>query len=130
VVLGPLIFATAARYAPWLAPLEGLVTFGRLAAASFVLVLALVLVHLWLPAGRRRLIEIAPGVIATLALWLAGGLLFARYLDGFSSAYVATYAGLASVMIALVFLYLSASIFIYGGELNAAIKRTRIANSE
>ena len=130
VVLGPLIFATAARYAPWLAPLEGLVTFGRLAAASFVLVLALVLVHLWLPAGRRRLIEIAPGVIATLALWLAGGLLFARYLDGFSSAYVATYAGLASVMIALVFLYLSASIFIYGGELNAAIKRTRIANGE
>jgi membrane protein len=127
VVLGPLIFATAARYAPWLAPLEGLVTFGRLAAATFVLILALVLVHLWLPAGRRRFGEIAPGVIATLALWLAGGLLFARYLDGFSSAYVATYAGLASVMIALVFLYLSASIFIYGGELNAAIKR---ANSE
>ena len=123
VVLGPLIFATAARYAPWLAPLEGLVTFGRLAAATFVLILALVLVHLWLPAGRRRFGEIAPGVIATLALWLAGGLLFARYLDGFSSAYVATYAGLASVMIALVFLYLSASIFIYGGELNAAIKR-------
>jgi membrane protein len=130
VVLGPLIFATLARYAPWLAPLEGLVTFGRLAAASFVLVLALVLVHLWLPAGRRRFGEIAPGVIATLVLWLAGGLLFARYLDGFSSAYVATYAGLASVMIALVFLYLSASIFIYGGELNAAVKRTRIANSE
>jgi membrane protein len=123
VVLGPLIFATAARYAPWLAPLEGLVTFGRLAAATFVLILALVLVHLWLPAGRRRFGEIAPGVIATLALWLAGGLLFARYLDGFSSAYVATYAGLASVMIALVFLYVSASIFIYGGELNAAIRR-------
>jgi membrane protein len=75
-------------------------------------------------------VDIAPGVIATLALWLTGGLLFARYLDGFSSAYVRTYAGLASVMIALVFLYLSASIFIYGGELNAAIKRARMANSE
>jgi membrane protein len=127
VVLGPLIFATAVRYAPWLAPLEGTVTFARLAAASFVLVLALVLVHLWLPAGRRRFVDIAPGVIATLALWLAGGLLFARYLADFSGAYVRTYAGLASVMIALVFLYLTASIFIYGGELNAAIKR---ANSE
>jgi membrane protein len=130
VVLGPLIFATAARYAPWLAPLEGFVTFARLAAASFVLVVALVLVHLWLPGGRRQLGEIAPGVIATLALWLAGGVLFARYLDDFSSAYVATYAGLASAMIALVFLYVSASIFIYGGELNAAIKRARMANGE
>ena len=31
-----------------------------------------------------------------------------------------TYAGLASAMIALVFLYWTASIFVYGGELNAA----------
>jgi membrane protein len=130
VVLWPFVFATAVRYAHWLQPLEGVVTFARLAAASLVLVMALVLVHLWLPAGRRRFVDIAPGVIATLALWLTGGLLFARYLDGFSGAYVRTYAGLASVMIALVFLYLSASIFIYGGELNAAIRRARVANSE
>jgi membrane protein len=38
---------------------------------------------------------------------------------------VTTYAGLASAMIALVFLYLSAAIFIYGGELNSAILRWR-----
>ena len=31
-----------------------------------------------------------------------------------------TYAGLASAMIALVFLYWTASIFVYGGEFNAA----------
>ena len=40
-------------------------------------------------------------------------------------AYVNTYAGLASAMVALVFLYWTASIFIYGGELNAAILRMR-----
>ena len=40
---------------------------------------------------------------------------------GFAYTYVTYYAGLASAMIALVFLYLTASIFIYGGELNAAI---------
>jgi membrane protein len=38
---------------------------------------------------------------------------------------VTYYAGLASVMIALVFLYLIASIFIYGGELNTAIAQAR-----
>jgi membrane protein len=31
------------------------------------------------------------------------------------------YAGLASAMIALIFLYVCASIFIYGGELNSVI---------
>ena len=78
-------------------------------------------------AKQRRLREIAPGVIATLVLWLAGGALFGRYLQDFAGAYVTTYAGLASAMIALVFLYVTASIFIYGGELNAAILRARHA---
>ena len=39
--------------------------------------------------------------------------------------YVSMYAGLASVMIALVFLYVCACIFILGGELNSAIVKAR-----
>jgi membrane protein len=35
------------------------------------------------------------------------------------------YAGLTSAMVALVYLYVNASIFIYGGELNEAICRAR-----
>ena len=35
----------------------------------------------------------------------------------FAKNYVSTYAGLASVMVALVFLYMIASIFIYGGSI-------------
>jgi len=69
--------------------------------------------------------EVWPGIVATLALWLIAGFAFGRYLNSFSSAYVTYYAGLASAMTALVFLYFSASIFIYGGELNAAIQRVR-----
>ena len=83
------------------------------------------LVHKWLPAGHRRFREIAPGILVTLVMWLAGGILFGRYLAEFASTYVTYYAGLASVMIALVFLYLTASIFMYGGELNSAICRPR-----
>jgi membrane protein len=91
--------------------------------ASAVLIITLLLVHLWLPAGRRHLRDIIPGIVATLVLWLAGGALFGRYLAEFAVTYVSMYAGLASPMIALVFLYVTASIFIYGGELNAAIWR-------
>jgi membrane protein len=76
-----------------------------------------------LPAGRRRMIEILPGIIATLILWLIAGVAFGRYLAEFSFAYVSYYAGLASAMIALVFLYWTASIFVYGGALNAALFR-------
>jgi membrane protein len=128
VVLAPLLFATALKYAPWLAPLESTFTFVRFAVATSVITLALVLVHEWLPAGHRRLREIAPGILATLVMWLAGGILFGRYLAEFASTYVTYYAGLASVMMALVFLYLTASIFMYGGELNSAIRRPRGAD--
>jgi membrane protein len=130
VVLGPLLFKTALKYAPWLEPLEATFTFVRFAVATSVITVALFVVHKWLPAGHRRFREIAIGILATLVLWLAGGILFGRYLAEFASTYVTYYAGLASVMIALVFLYLTASIFMYGGELNSAICRPRGADHE
>ena len=121
-----MLFATARRFAPALAPFEWNITVARYAVASAILIIALVVAHKWLPAGRRRFAEIAPGIVATLVLWLAGGMVFGRYLAEFPYIYVSYYAGLASVMIALVFLYLTASIFVFGGELNAAILRARI----
>jgi membrane protein len=125
VVLAPLIFATAVRYAPWLAPLAPMFNFLRLAVAAGVFIVALFIAHKWLAGGRRRLSEIWPGILATLVLWLVAGEVFGDYLSGFAYTYVTYYAGLASAMIALVFLYLVASIFIYGGELNTSIARAR-----
>ncbi len=64
-------------------------------------------------------------------MWIAAGIAFGSFLAEFARTYVTTYAGLASAMITLVFLYMIASIFIFGGELNAAIvraKRKRDAN--
>ena len=126
IVLGPLIFATVSRFAPAIVQFEWNITVARYAVASVALIIALIVAHKWLPAGRRKFAEIAPGIIATLVLWLAGGMVFGSYLAEFPNVYVSYYAGLASVMIALVFLYLTASIFVFGGELNAAILRARI----
>jgi membrane protein len=121
VVLGPLIWAKAVKYAPWLAPFGGIIAFVRYLTASFVLIVGLVIVHKWLPAGRRGFSEIMPGIFVTLVLWLAAGAMFGSYLSEFAYTYVTYYASLASAMIALVFLYLTASIFVYGGELNSII---------
>src|SRR5689334_19261000 len=123
VVLAPLIFVKTARLLPWLE--EWSSTLLRYGTASAILIVTLVLVHLWLPAGRRRLFEIAPGVIVTLLLWLASGALFGRYLADFAENYVTMYGGLTSAFIALIYLYVNATIFIYGGELNEAILRAR-----
>jgi membrane protein len=126
IVLGPLLFSTIQRHAPWLAPLdESTFTFLRFGITGVLLVSALLVAHKWLPAGRRSVREVIPGIVATLVLWLATAVGFARYLAQFAVNYVNTYAGLASAMIALVFLYWTATIFVYGGELNAAHMRSR-----
>ncbi len=61
IVLWPLLWATAVRFFPALPRLDGTVTLVRYGFASAVIVVTLVIVHLWLPAGRRGLAEIAPG---------------------------------------------------------------------
>jgi membrane protein len=122
IVLGPRIYPAAVKIAPGLAPLANGPALARYAIASFAIVTALVVAHKWLPAGRRSTAEIMPGLAATVALWIVLGAVFSRYLAEYASSYVFYYAGLASVVTALVFLYLVASVFVYGGELNSAIK--------
>ena len=125
VVLYPLLWEMAIQYATIFARFGHLLEFVRLGAAAIVIVVALFIAHWWLAAGKRRLVEIWPGIVVTLLLWLGAGIVFGRYLASFSYSYVTYYAGLASVMAALVFLYLVAMIFIFGAELNAAIARAR-----
>ncbi len=125
VVLAPLVWIVLCRHIPGLTEVEAPVTFGRLAIASMVLIVALLVVHERLPARRVKLAEVLPGVALTFVLWAAAGVAFGAYLTRFAGGYVTTYGGLASAMLALVFLNLLATIFVFGGELNAASIRAR-----
>ncbi|MDQ0456524.1 YihY/virulence factor BrkB family protein [Rhizobium paknamense] len=87
-----------------------------------MLAVGLTISHLWLPAGKRRLIDVLPGICLTLLLWILGALAFAAYLSTFAN-YAATYAGLASIMVVLVFLYMLGVLFIIGAEFNAALMK-------
>lgn len=122
LVFAPIIERLLVQNIEWIRPYLGTITLWRYIIASVVIVVGLIAVHFWLPAGKRRFTDIVPGLIFTLLGWLIGSTVFATYLDNFSS-YVTTYAGLASIMIAIVFLYIVSAIFILGGELNAAISR-------
>jgi len=90
-----------------------------------LLVIAGVLaIHLWLPARRRALRQIWPGVGLSLILWFLAIWAFSLYVSQVAN-YSATYAGLAGAMSALIFLYLMAAILILGAEFNAALRQMR-----
>jgi membrane protein len=122
IVLFPLGWRTLMRWLPGLEPMGWLLGALRFGIATAIIVAALLIAHKALPAGRMRWEQLWPGLVFTLALWLVGGLIFGAYLETFSGAYVTTYAGLATAMIALVFLYVLSAIFLLGAELNGAIE--------
>jgi membrane protein len=127
IVLGPLFIEAARRHIPLIVESnEQLLNTVRYGITIMALIVALLILHAWLPAGRRGFLQILPGIIFTLVASLVSGIVFGQYLARFANNYVTMYAGLASVIIALVFLYFIAAIFVYGGELNAAIIKSRL----
>jgi membrane protein len=127
IVLGPLLLATAHHYIPLIVESnETLLNIARYGITIIAMIVALFILHAWLPAGRRLFIQIVPGIVFTMLASLVSGIGFGMYLARFANNYVTMYAGLASVIIALVFLYFIAAIFVYGGELNAAIIKSRL----
>lgn len=125
LVLGPSMWAWAVEWAPGIAPLRGDAEVVRLGVASLLLAGATFGAHLWLPAGRLTSRDVAPGVAATLVASIVFSEAFGAYLRDYAARYVSTYAGLASVMIAILFLNSLSTIFLAGGALNAAIMRAR-----
>jgi membrane protein len=130
VVVGPQLAASLKPdWLLWLTDTGPVALFARYAIVVTAIGVQLAAYHLWLAAGRRRLADVWPGVLMSIVLWLLAAHLFASWLS--ISNYSRFYAGLTSIMSALVFFQVSSIIVILGAELNrglAEVKR-RIAES-
>ncbi len=67
---------------------------------------------------------VSPGGLTAVVIWLVGSAAFALYVANFGS-YNKTYGTLATVIIFLVWLYLTNSAVLLGAELNAELERGR-----
>jgi membrane protein len=124
VVLGPLIWKALV----WAFPLgtadQWAFSLVRYLLAAVALLGGLLALHRWLPGRRLYLRDLIPGAAVTTVLWLAAASLFSLYVAKLGS-YSTTYGSLGGVMVTLVFFYVSAVLFIFGGELNAALLRRK-----
>ena len=97
----------------------------RYPIAVFLLTGGLLFGHRVLPARRLGIVELLPGVLLTVAVWIALSSAFSIYLVNFS-VFASTYASLSGFFAALFFLYLSALVLIFGGEVNRVLSVRRI----
>jgi membrane protein len=76
------------------------------------------------PNARQGFRWVSPGGILAVVLWVVASVAFAIYVANFGS-YNKTYGSLASVIIFLVWLWLSNTAILLGAELNAELERGR-----
>jgi len=128
LVLAPRVGSMLHTLMPGFDPASVTVGLIRFPAVAVLLLAALFLAHVLLPARRTRFANIWPGVLLTLAVWIVLTAAFSFYLRSFAS-YASYYAGLAGIVAALYFLYLAALVLIFGGEFNRALRIRRIART-
>src|SRR5206468_1355126 len=77
IVLGPLLLEAARRHIPLVIESnEKFLTLSRYGIAIMAMIVALFILHAWLPAGRRGFLQILPGIIFTLVASLLSGIVF------------------------------------------------------
>jgi len=129
LVFGPLGWNRLIDAAPFLDRFSVWFHLLRYPVSIVLLALALVLAHRYLPVRRHPLRELWPGIALTIILWLAAAIGFSKYLGRFSTIAV-MYQGLTGIIVALIFLYFSGALLIWGGEINQVLiaRRRRAAD--
>jgi membrane protein len=124
VLVGPqMLSKIKPRWLLWLGDQTWLSTIIRYAIVITIIGAQLFAYHLWLTAGKRRFVDVIPGVVLSMLLWILAAKLFGNWLQ--INDYSRFYAGLTSVMSALVFFQVTAIIIILGAEMNRAMIEVR-----
>jgi len=72
------------------------------------------------PNAKQRFRSVVPGAALSVVLWAISSVAFSLYLTNFAN-YGATYGSIGAAVGLLFYLYLCASVVLFGAELNAAI---------
>jgi membrane protein len=94
----------------------------RFPVALFLLGAVLTVVYRFGPNARQRFRSVVPGAALSVVLWAVSSVAFSFYLATFAN-YGLTYGSLGAAVGLLFYLYLCASVVLFGAELNAAIYR-------
>jgi membrane protein len=101
--------------------------FARWPIALAAAVLAFALIFRLAPEQAAREPRwLSPGAVLGVALWIVLSIGFAFYVRGFST-YGAAYGAFGAAIVLLLWLYLSANVFLFGAELNAEVRRAQLS---
>jgi membrane protein len=106
-----------------------IVSLSRWPLLLLILLMALALLYRFGPSREAaRWQWLSVGAVAAALLWIAGSALLSWYLSNFGN-YSATYGSLGAAIGLMTWMWMSATIVLYGAELNSEIERQTVIDS-
>lgn len=97
--------------------------FLRIPVAVLLLMFAVALIYWLFPnVAGHRFRFVSPGAVIAVIVWILASLGFSYYVSNFGS-YSATYGALASVIVLLLYFFISSLILLFGAEINSETYR-------
>lgn len=121
VILGPAIWSVMTSIVEVPPNIVSAVGTAQDLVSVVIIAAILTVLHAYLPCKRQRLSHVWPGALLTAVLWIGLATAFSLYLANLNDFNV-TYGSLGGVVLTLVYFHVSAVLFIFGAELNAAIQ--------
>jgi membrane protein len=122
------LMVTGPQFLNWLTSYIGLEqvfitvwTWIRWPVAVILLMLAVAIIYYAAPDVEQDFRFITPGSVLAVVVWIAASLGFAFYVQNFGN-YNAMYGGIGTIIIMLLYLYISSAVLLFGAEINAVIE--------
>jgi membrane protein len=127
VIVAVILMLVGPQIIEWLAQQIGLgsafVTLWswlRMPAAVVLLMVVVALIYYQLPNLQQPVRLITPGAVLAVIVWLGTSFGFSYYVKTFAN-YSAVYGSLGAVIVLLFYFFISASVLLFGAEVNAQI---------
>ncbi len=102
--------------------LDPIFTSLRIYISSAAIFIAVSVSYWVLPNIKQSWINVVPGALVVLVLWLTSAYIFAEYINHYRQLNI-VYGSLANLIVTLIFFYVLAVIYIFGAEFNYFFER-------
>ncbi len=132
ILVGVLLLTVGPQIGAWIAGGFGLgdefmLVWGivRWPVALLFMVISVALLYYFAPDADQPFRWITPGGLVGVLLWVLASVLFNLYLSSDFNTYNRTYGSIGTVIILLLYLYISSIAILFGAELNATLVRLK-----
>jgi membrane protein len=122
VVLGNNIFSWLLTFFPRIEVFHSLFNYGKYIITPLFIIAFLMLVYMHVPNRKSKLRYELPGAVFSTIVWMVYSWAFSFYISNYAN-YSVTYGSLATIVIFILWLYVTMNIVFIGAEINVVLRK-------